>query len=117
MNLDSEGLIDLDMGGQGPLCPNSLPPAHPAHQLAVTFQNAAYRATPRDADGEPTTPELAAVNMAVSYGEDTNDRMSLYRDVVIARTDGYRTAAVEALFFRCLLCGLILPASRVLGRS
>jgi len=112
VNLSSEGVIDL-MYGEGPLCPNSmLEPIDPAHIVAVRMANAVHDATPRDQDGEPTTAELAKVNSAVAYGPTTTARMRLYRDVVSAM-DGSMPTAVEALFFRCGICGLILPANRV----
>jgi hypothetical protein len=112
MNLSSEGVIDL-MYGDGPLCPNSmLLPIHPSHEMHVRVANAVYEATPRDADGEPTTPELAQVSSAASYGSAVSARMRLYRDVVSAM-DGHIPVAVEALFFRCGICGLTLPANRV----
>jgi hypothetical protein len=116
MNLSSEGVIDL-MSGEGPLCPNSmLLPIHPSHEMHVRVANAVYEAIPRDADGEPTTPELAKVNSAASYGSDVNARMRLYRNVVSAM-QGSRPVAVEALFFRCGICGLTLPASRAPERQ
>lgn len=114
MNLSSDGLIDLaGGGGNGPLCPNSLPPVHPSHAVHTQMIDAAYEATPKDGDGEPATPELAAVNDAISYGPRSNDRMRLYRDLVSVADGRGLPVAVEALFFRCGICGLILPANRV----
>lgn len=111
MNLSSDGLIDLS--SDGPLCPRSMSfPIDPAHALAVQFADAVYGATPRGEDGELATPELEAVNHAVSYGPGTTDRMRLYRSVVSA-LDRSGPVAVEALYFRCGICGLILPANRV----
>jgi hypothetical protein len=113
VNLNSEGVIDL-LNSEGPICPNAmLEPIHPSHAIAVRAANAVYDAIPRDSDGEPTTEDLQKVNTAVSYGPDTTNRMRLYRDVVSAM-QGSAPVAVEALFFRCGLCGLTLPASRVI---
>jgi hypothetical protein len=112
VNLNSEGVIDL-LHGDGPICPNAmLEPIHPAHAIEVRMQNVVYDAIPRDGDGEPTTPELAAVNHEVNYGKRVSHRMNLYRDVVSA-LQGSLPVAVEALFFRCGICGLVLPANRV----
>lgn len=112
MKLSETGLIELGMGSQGPLCPNSMQPQHPSHQVAVQMQNAAYVATPRDEDGEPLTQESAAINSAIANAYGSGDLMRLYRDAVIAQDYAGRTAGVEALYFRCLTCGLTLPASR-----
>lgn len=110
MNLSSSGLIDTFE--QGPLCPNDYgDPQHPSHQLRVRFADAVHEATPRNADGEPASPELDAVNNAVAYGPTTDNRMRLYRATVQAM-DVRGTVTVEALFFRCQICGLVLPASR-----
>lgn len=115
MMLSETGLIELGgMGGvDDPLCPNSIQPQHPSHQVAAQLQNAAYRATPRDDDGDPLTAEAAAINSALAYEHDTSAYMKLYRDVVIARNHGARDTAVEMLYFRCLICGLTLPGARV----
>lgn len=114
MKITSTGLIDLRSGDQGPMCPQSMPPVvHPSHHLAGTFADAAYEATPRGEDGEPLTGDLAAVNQAVSYGPTTENRMRLYRAAVAAQSSSGRDVGVEALYFRCQICGFVLPASRV----
>jgi hypothetical protein len=111
VNLSSDGLIDL--GSDGPLCPRvGSDPFDPAHALAVRFADAVYDATPRDDDGEPATPDLKKVNHAVSYSYQTSERMRLYRQTAVA-LDRTGTVAVEALYFMCGICGLILPAGRV----
>jgi hypothetical protein len=110
--LSSDGLIDV-LGSDGPLCPRSaLFPVDPAHALHNRHVDVVCEATPKDADGEPATPDLEAVNHAVSYGPRITERMRLYRSVVSA-LDHNGTVAVEALYFRCGICGLILPANRV----
>jgi hypothetical protein len=115
VNLSSEGVIDL-LHGDGPLCPNSmLEPIHPSHAMHVRVSNVVYDNTPRDADGEPTTPELAKVGQEVNYGQAVSSRMRLYRNVVSALSGSF-PVAVEALFFRCGICGLTLPANRVPGQ-
>lgn len=114
VKLSEDGLIELSTGHDGPLCPNAAGnPAHPAHTLHVRMCDAAYEATPRDADGEPVTPELGKVSYELSYGSGTSTRMRLYRAVVSAMDHRYRPVAVEALYFKCGICGLILPANRV----
>jgi hypothetical protein len=115
VNLSSEGVIDL-LHGSGPICPNSmLQPIHPSHAMHVRLADVVYEATPRDGDDEPTTPELAKVSNEVHHGQAVSDRMRLYRQVVSA-LDHHLPVAVEALFFRCGICGLTLPANRVPGQ-
>lgn len=113
MNLNDRGIIDLADGYDGPMCPRSFPPVvDRAHELAERFRNVVYEATPRDVDNEPLTADLAAVNDAVSYGRMTNNRMHLFRDAVVAKTRDGHGAVVEALYFRCRICGFVLPAGR-----
>lgn len=110
MNLSQSGLIDTFE--KGPMCPNGWAyPVHEAHRLRVRMIDAAYDKTPRNEDNEPMTTELAQVNDALSYGPTTEDRMRLYRDTVQAM-DFRGTVVVETLYFRCQICGLVLPASR-----
>lgn len=111
MKLSQSGLIDTFE--QGPMCPRGYGPGMaPEHEIRVRMIDAAYEATSRNDDGEPTTSELAKVNDAISYGPRTNDRMRLFRDAVQA-LDYRGTVGVETLYFRCQICGLILAAGRV----
>lgn len=108
MMLSSQGLIDTMSGG--PLCPQSLPPVHPSHALRVALADAAFEASPQ-IDGDYATRDVEAINTALHNAAGGSDGMSLYRDTVTAlNTSGPTT--VEALYFRCLTCGLILPAQR-----
>lgn len=111
MKIESDGLIDLLSSDGGPLCPASMPPVHPSHAAMVAAQNAVYEATARDGDGEPATSELEKVGHAVSYSWRTSSRMRLYRDTASALSSR-GVVPVEALYFRCLVCGLVLPAQR-----
>jgi len=107
VKIEQTGVIDLFQ--QGPLCPQSMPPVHAAHAAMVRVQNAAYDAIPKDGDGE-LREDFDPVYSAIAYGDDS--RMRLYRDAVEAMsTRG--TVTVESLYFRCPVCGLILPASRM----
>lgn len=112
MIIESDGLIDI-IEGRGPLCPASMPPVSAAHALLRQIQNVAYQATEYDGDGEPVSPEAGAVVDAVHYGNETDSRMRLYRDAVSALGGRRGMVAVEALYFRCPLCGFVLPANRV----
>lgn len=103
-------LIDIPEHN-GPLCPNSWGyPLHPLHQLHVRLQDAVHNATPKDENQEPITPELEAVNAAVSYGPVT-EQMRLYRES-IGFAYQRQNVLVESFYFRCGVCGLILPANR-----
>jgi hypothetical protein len=95
-----------------PLCPHDLAtPANPAHQLHNRLIDAVHEATPHDEDGQPVTPELEAVAAAVTDGR-VSARMRLHREAA-SGTAGGAPFLVEAWFFRCDVCGLILPAGRV----
>jgi hypothetical protein len=111
MMIESDGLIDLSVG-DGPLCPNAMPPVSAQHAMLRQIQDAAYRAAEYDTDGEPVSAEAGKVVDAVHYGPETAGRMRLYRDTVAAQSYSI-PVAVEALYFRCTVCGLVLPANRV----
>lgn len=103
--------VKLAPGNDRPLCPNGAGgPTNPAHELRVRLINAAYEASERDADGEYADPAVERVNTAIAYGE-RDDRMHLYVSEVAVDYGG-RHVVVEAWFFRCPVCGLILPAGR-----
>jgi hypothetical protein len=71
-----------------------------------------YEATERDEDGEFTDPAVERAYTAIAYGESVDDRMHLYVSEVSAQYGG-APVHVEAWFFRCPVCGLVLPANRV----
>ena len=115
MNIESTGVIESHHGGyeNGPMCPHSIPPnVHPSHEAALLVQNAVYEAIARDEDGEPATEELGAVSHASSYSSSTGNRMRLYRATELARSSSPWGVVVESLYFRCRICGFVLPASR-----
>lgn len=96
---------------EGPLCPNGLgSPIHPAHELRVRVLDAFYEATEKDDDGEMPAPVETAYG-AAAYGV-TTDRMDLFRHSS-AFFSGNRQVLIESYWFRCRVCGLILPASEV----
>lgn len=99
-------LVEI-VGGGGPMCPNGMEPIHPAHALRVRITDAFYNAAEKDADGE-MPPELEAAYTAATYGPGTGDRMRLYMESA-APANGPRRV-VEAWWFQCVLCGLVLPA-------
>jgi hypothetical protein len=94
------------------LCPGELEPRHPAHQLQVSTLNAFHGAAEKDADGE-IVPAAANAYNAAAYP--AGGAMRLYREKASTVADG-RPIAVEALYFRCRICGLVLPAGRVPDR-
>lgn len=97
-----------------PMCPNGiLRPIHQAHQLRNTMIDAHYDVTKpyQDEDGE--LPEaLQKASNALHYGPTTADRMHLYFNRV-SFLQGRQLVKVEAWYFRCAICGLMLPAQRM----
>lgn len=107
----SDGLV-ATLGG-GPLCPGSFPPAHPAHGARVVVLDAVWVASPKDEDQELQPDSAAKAYSAAAYGADGKggDRMRLYCDTV--QLSGARMQVIRAWYFRCSVCGLILPAGEV----
>lgn len=99
-----------------PPCPNGMMrPIHQAHQLRTTMIDAAYGATKAYETDDGELPEaLDKVSQALDHGPTTIDRMNLYFDRV-SFLQGRQIVAVEAWYFRCAICGLMLPAQRVPG--
>lgn len=99
-------IIDVPMQ-ELPLCPNSYNPMHPLHQFHVQLQDAAYKSNATDENLEFETDELTKM-----YGSLSDDRFSgrmyLYRDGVTVYKHGVNR--IESWYFRCYICGLILPA-------
>lgn len=94
-----------------PLCPNGTNmPIHPAHTLRTRMLDAFYNAAEKNADGEMLEPVDKAYS-AAAYNGPTDDRMWLFRETV-SFTQGREYITVESWWFRCHICGLILPAQR-----
>ena len=99
-------------GNKGPLCPNQLDPMHPMHRFHVNLQDAAYKASSVDTETlEFTEPGAEKVYSAISY-EQYDGYMRAYRDVSTVLLRG-RPEGIETYYFRCSICGLILPANKV----
>ena len=104
-----ELIRSLDDSGR-PLCPNTLGgPIDSRHEAHVRTLNAFYEAAEKDADGEMAPPVDASYH-AAAYGA-VSDRMYLYVEDASFTYRGQRVT-VEAWYFRCLICGLVLSASR-----
>jgi hypothetical protein len=97
-----------------PMCPNGMMrPIHQAHQLRTTMINAAYEASKQYENNDGELPEpLDKMSQALGYGPTTADRMNLYFDRVSFLDRGGEFVTVEAWYFRCAICGLMLPAQR-----
>lgn len=102
-----------------PLCPGSLPPVNTHHRVEVTFQDRLYDAFKplrvNDA-GEPDTdgelpPHLDEVYSKVAYSE-TYSRMYLHTEQT-SYVKGRQLVTVEAHYWKCHLCGQMLPATTV----
>lgn len=90
-----------------PLCPNIGEPIHPLHKLHNQIQDEAYNSQTKTEELEFQTPELNKMYNAISHKR-YNGRMSLYMDSV---TLDKRRTSITAWYFRCNICGLILPAT------
>lgn len=99
-------IINVDQHGR--LCPQSLPPVHPLHAQTVTVLDDFYEAAPKDADGE-FEPGMSAAYTAASSGP--NSRMNLYREE--ASDPSRPLSYIVAYFWRCQVCGFVLPAQQV----
>lgn len=94
-----------------PLCPRStnLPVAE-EHMLRNRVLDAFYNAAEKDGDGEMAPPVDAAYH-AAAYGP-VNDRMDLFTTSASFLHQG-APVVVESWWFRCPVCGFVLPASRM----
>ncbi len=106
-----DGLVETQQGG--PLCPGSFPPAHPSHAARNDVLDAVYTASPKNEDSEIQPESAANAYHAAAYGTDgrDGDRMRLYCDT--AWPLGSPQVIIRAWYFRCRVCGLILPAGEV----
>jgi hypothetical protein len=91
-----------------PLCPNQLHPVHPSHQLHVQIQDDAYKSLPTNEELEFNHPDSTVMYNAIS-NKRFDSRMRLYREGVNTLNSS-RFLRVESWYFRCSICGLILPA-------
>lgn len=97
--------------GDKPLCPNSTnAPIHEAHQLHTRVVDAFYNAAEKDDEGEMSAP-LDKAYSAAAYGS-VSDNMELF---VAAASFPYRSefVRVESWWWKCPVCGFVLPANRV----
>lgn len=93
-----------------PLCPNIGFPGSKEHEALVRTLNYFYDKAEKDSDGEIADPKLDKIYHDVAYKDMTN-RMDLYVDAAGFVHNGVNTV-VEAWYFKCQICGLILPANR-----
>lgn len=94
----------------GILCPQSMPPIAQEHLAHVSLADRAYEAAGKDAEGE-LTPESAKIQMAIS-----ENWMRLYHDYWLGPVDAVRVT-VESYYWRCQVCGFVLPAQAVDRRA
>lgn len=101
-------LADFDK----PICPNmSTDPGNKAHELYVRMQNVIYETAEKDADGEIANQSVADVINALSYLK-MNDRMDLYFIQNVLPLKYGHQSFVESFYYKCHICGFILPAQR-----
>lgn len=105
------GQILSDGRNDGPLCPGSSSPANPAHLLAVEIADRVYEAAKPWQDDDGEYPEGTGLDEAVAAAQ-PSDRMRLYTvDQAGMSSFGARLFQVKAYFWRCPVCGLVLPAT------
>lgn len=91
-----------------PLCPNKiLGPPSPLHAEEVRNANLIYEALPKDEEDGDLTPE--ADKLQEEMRSRAHERMQLYHQTT-GFFRGSRRIVVESYFYKCLICGLILPA-------
>lgn len=97
-----------------PICPNQFFPIHPSHELHLKLRDAAIAAMDKDQYGKPVQLEQQLeqqrVYNAIVHNEQYDGRMNLYT-MQVGYDAGF--ASIEAWFFRCGVCGLIIAANRV----
>lgn len=102
-------LVDTGRLDQGPLCPQDFPPIHPAHALHRRVNDAGYNAAPRtEGDDLELTPDAEKVHSAVTDGQ-FSSYMLLYRHDE-RYLQGRQFVVVSAHWYRCGVCGFVLPA-------
>lgn len=94
----------------GPMCPKSYGPAPDiAHAAVTAMEDRLHRATEplADADGE-LPPEIDKLWCDSVYANDVR-RMQMFYESGTAMM-GQTVVTLETYFFRCTVCGFILPA-------
>jgi hypothetical protein len=111
--MSDSGIIKLP-DFEKPLCPYvSTDPGNKAHELYVRAQNVVYDTAEKDADGEILDPKVADIMSAVSYIQ-MNERMDLYFVRNSLPFSGVlKQAVVESYYYKCHICGFILPAYKI----
>jgi hypothetical protein len=103
--------VPLSPGSEGPMCPRGLStPIAPEHELRTRMLDAYYTATPTDPDTLEQPEPAATAYHAAAYGDRTTDHMRLYEHTA---TIGIGLTRAVAYWWRCSICGLILPATEV----
>lgn len=103
----------------GPLCPQSIYPANGRHQAATDFADRLYRAMEPfkvDAEGNPDPAGELPANLETIYHKvvhpEDNSHMILHSETT-EFVQGRKLVTVETYFWKCHLCGHILPATTV----
>jgi hypothetical protein len=102
------------LGSDRPLCPNDISfPLNQFHAERNRLLDEFYNAAEKDAEGEFTSPEVNEAYGTAAYGKDRRGKgMLLYRTSVTPMHQAALFGTVEAWWFRCQICGFVLPAQR-----
>lgn len=88
-----------------------LEPIHPAHQQRNRLLDAFGEVAEKDGDGEYVSAEVEAAYSAAAYGPNSGSAMTLERQEAMGFVDG-EMVIVDAWYFHCSTCGLLLPGQR-----
>lgn len=97
--------------GDKPLCPNvTNGPLNSAHELRNRVLDKFYKTAELDADGEIAVEAVAAAYNAAAYGT-LDEHMQLFTHAANFIHAG-QVVTVESWWWKCLVCGFVLPANR-----
>lgn len=111
--MSDSGIVMEIAWSELPLCPNVIGiPTNPLHELHTKMLNQIYKNAQKDEDDEFVNPETDKIYSDLAYTGSTTDRMNLY----FARNGWFQGSTqiiVESFWYKCKICGLILPANRL----
>lgn len=107
--MSDSGIVRSLVYTDKPLCPNVTSPImNNAHELHNRTTDAFHKAAEKDSDGEFANKDTEKAYYAAAY-DNVSNKMNLYFARVYWH-EGTRQKIVETYWFRCAICGLILPA-------
>jgi hypothetical protein len=107
-------MIVETLGQDRPLCPNDISfPLNQFHYERTRLLDAFYNAAEKDDDSEFVSPEVDKAYYETAYGKDRSGTgMRLFHEAVTPMGAQFPFIRVEAWYFRCPICGFVLPANQ-----